>query len=182
MKPFLSVPIFILIGSQAVLAPCRGISRLDENPPKPPFSISISARPTVVVSGKRFTIFIHLTNVSEHNIDAPSAWMGTFDAVYFFDIRNSAGVPLKMSISPMIDGVHHMDSRILGPGQSVDESVGIEDFFDMSKPGSYTIQVWRYIDVENPQGEVGPNQDVKKGKVASNTITITVIPATATAP
>ncbi len=139
-----------------------GQTRLDESPAKPPFSISISALPTVVTSGKRFTIFIQLTNVSDHNIAAPSAWMEEFDAMNYFNIRDSAGVPLKMSISPMIDGVHHMDSRTLEPGQSMRESVVLEDFYNLSKPGTYTIQVERYIAVENPQGEVGPEQDLKK--------------------
>ena len=48
----------------------------------PPFSISIKANPDVVTVGQKIFIQIVLTNLSNHPMAAPSAWLETLDAVY----------------------------------------------------------------------------------------------------
>jgi hypothetical protein len=150
-------------------------------PREPPFSISISAKPDVVKVGQRIAIDIVLTNLSDHSLDTPSTWIAGFDMVYGFDVRDSAGTQLPWKPPPTVAGIDGMKSGTLDPGKTKVEQVLIDEFYDLTKPGIYMIQVRRY-DTENPRGHLAPKQDVTKGEVTSNKIALTVLPATPATP
>jgi hypothetical protein len=182
MRRLLLLIVLIAIVSGAALAP-QGMlgqpnSKKDNSPP--PFSISISGAPVLKV-GEPFVISIRLTNLSDHPLDTPNAWMGSFDAVYAFDIRDSTGTQLAWHAQHDVTYLIGT-SGTLDPGKTKVEDQAIEDFFDVNKPGTYEMRVKRCIDLENPEGSRSPKCDESKGMVWSNKITVTVVPATRTAP
>ena len=182
MKPLLLFLLFITITSEIALDPERGLGQTGSNKGSPPpFSISISAVPHVVKVGQRLVINIVLTNLSDHSLDTPSAWMGSLDAVYAFDIRDSTGTQLTPHAPPTVGYLVGV-AGTLDPGKAKGEDVRIDDFYNLAKPGTYEIQVKRCIDLENPEGGLAPKYDETKGVVMSNKITITVVPATTAAP
>jgi hypothetical protein len=153
-----------------------------------PFSISISVAPNsvsgdpnVVKVGQQLVMNIVLTNLSDQPIDAPSAWMGGYDAVYYAEIRDPAGAQLTWAPPPTVLFLVP-ESGTLGPGKTKNEQIPINEYFDFTKPGTYEIQVKRCIDLENPVGQNAPKYDLSKGEVRSNKITITVVPKSTTDP
>lgn len=175
---------FTAIASETALAPGMGLGQNgpNKNTTPPPFSISISARPDVMKVGQQLAINVVLTNLSDHSLDTPSVWIEGFDAVYNFDVRDSTGTQLPWHAPPWVAHFDAIRSGKLDPGGAKGEQLVISDFYNLTKPGAYEIQAWRYIDVENPQGETVRKPDIAKGVVWSNKITLTVIPATTTAP
>ncbi len=173
--------LFIALASGAALAQADAGKN-----PAPPFSITIRVLPSPVIQlGSRYYIGLEivLTNLSDHPMDAPSAWFNgvdRFDAEYGIDIRDNTGK--KMEWVPPDDVAGFMPDAIksdtLEPGKSKSELVEIENFFPgMRKPGSYIVQVKHLISLKNPQGGGAPIEDATKGEIKSNEITITVVAA-----
>jgi hypothetical protein len=145
--------------------------------PKTPFSISIKAVPSSIQVGQGLSVEIVLTNLSDHPIDAPSAWMGSFDMVYDFDIHDSTGRKISW-IAPKRDPfIDPSQSGTLGHNESKTEQTEISGFYNLNQPGSYVLQARRAISLKNPVGGRAPVMDLTKGVILSNTITITVVPA-----
>lgn len=181
MKPVLLLLLSAVIASQVALAQNVGSdhAQSNENAAAPPFSIAISTPQNVVQVGKPIFINIVMTNTSDHAIDTPSVWMGGFDLVYGFEVRDSAGAQIPWHAPATVGGVDSTKSGTLDPGKSASEQIRIDQFYKMTRPGAYEIQVRHYISVENPQGNSAPKYDAAKGQVWSNKITITVVPANA---
>ena len=130
---------------------------------KDPFSITISADKPTVVAGSRVYIRIKLTNMSDHVVDCSSAMVGAFDRRYLYDVLDENG---KSMIKTDIDPERYQFCN-LDPGESTGNGErSISWLYDFTKPGTYTVQLSRFI-----------GNDEKQGAVKSNTITITVIPA-----
>ena len=130
---------------------------------KDPFSITISADKPTVVAGSRVYIRIKLTNMSDHVVDCSSAMVGAFDRRYLYEVLDENG---KSMIKTDIDPERYQFCN-LDPGESTGNGERlIRWLYDFTKPGTYTVQLSRFI-----------GNDEKQGAVKSNTITITVIPA-----
>ena len=130
---------------------------------KDPFSITISADKPTVVAGSRVYIRIKLTNMSDHVVDCSSAMVGAFDRRYLYDVLDENG---KSMIKTDIDPERYQFCN-LDPGESTGNGERlIRWLYDFTKPGTYTVQLSRFI-----------GNDEKQGTVKSNTITITVVPA-----
>lgn len=173
-----------LIASGTALAPQSAIAQnagSDKKEVTQPFSIMISA-PSTIKSGQAFNLHIRLTNLSDHPLDTPAAWMGAFDVVYGFDIRDSTGGLLTWHPPHTVIGIDSMQPGTLEPRQSKDEEVVITKFYDLTKPGTYTLQAKRYIAMENPSNGEGPKVDRTKGEIKSNVITIAVSSDVSSAP
>ena len=158
-------------------------------------------RSSVIPAGQKHNLSIELvlTNLSDHPIDAPSAWFidSAFDATYRFDIRDSTGKQIPWVPPPTVAFIGNPKSDTLEPGKSKSETVEIAEFFDLSKPGSYVVQAMRRAAFKNPAPRCGPadldekgdvivcdpgrampvTADLTKGDILSNKITITVVPA-----
>jgi hypothetical protein len=109
-----------------------------------------------------------MTNTSSGEIDCTRADSNSLDTRYVYDIRDSSGrkIEQKRSAHPELDAAGSFRFCTLRSRQSTNaEENLISRLFDMSKPGTYTVQVSR-----------GISSDEKKGAVKSNQITITVTP------
>ncbi len=141
---------------------------------KPPFSITISTETPTVKAGSGLSIKISITNTSNHDINATSAYfMGPYafmDAGYDEEVRDSKGNLAKSKQPPMpgADDPVVIDSvriKILKPGETTGSITGVSPDYDISQPGEYFIQLSKRIS-DNP----------KDGVVKSNKITVTVTP------
>jgi len=117
-------------------------------------------------------IAIRKTNISDYEIDKTTHLSTTYG--YLIEVLDGTGNLIshrKPSDSYLLK--HSKPGHLIGtkdnvlqPGEYVIDFYHLSDLFDMSIPGTYTVQVSAYImnDVESPV-------------VKSNTITITVLPA-----
>ena len=152
----------------------------------PPFKLEITANPdkehsnvwdfansaqTVGKAGSMIAVAIRKTNISDHEIDKRTH-TDEF-CCYYYDVRDSRGnlVDLKKFDPQLIGdgrGGHLIGTQdnLLQPGESMIDRDRVSDGYDMSQPGSYTIQVSGHI-TDDPRSDV----------VKSNIITVTVLPA-----
>jgi hypothetical protein len=132
---------------------------------KDPFSITISADKPTVVAGSRVYVRIKLTNTSDHVVDCSTAMVGAFDRRYLYDVLDENGKSMiKTDIGPeRYPGSYQFCN--LDPGESTGNGErSISWLYDLTKPGTYTVQVSGFI-----------GNDEKQGVIKSNTITITVV-------
>jgi hypothetical protein len=135
---------------------------ISEDPP-PSFSLTLTAEPDVAKAGDPVLLDIRLTNTTDEQIwllglaAAPKGYA----ANYKLDIRDAQGqpVPLKKSLrlwSSMLGA-----SGRLAPGESDHDSIRLDEYYDLGKPGRYTISTQR-TDPDN------------KAVATSNTATLTI--------
>lgn len=133
-----------------------------------PFSIALSSDQPVVKAGWDVWVRIKMTNTSSGSVDCSTASSNGLDLRYSFEISDSSGnkIDKVRSSHPELEGTGSFRLCTLAPGQSTspDENL-LSREYDLSKPGTYTVQVSR-----------GISRDEKKGVVKSNPITITVTP------
>lgn len=122
-------------------------------------------------SGSAVQICIRKTNISDREIikktDAGGAWG------YAYDVRDSGGNPVGPNKSHQWNGrgggpapVRGTKDMVLQPQEATLVSVLLSDWFDLSQPGTYTVQV---------SGRT--SNDPASALVTSNKITLTVIQA-----
>lgn len=145
-----------------------------------PFTLTISCNPQnpndehtpdqVVVSAVASSFRIRKTNTSDHEIIKKTRSSRGYG--YDYEVRNSNGKlvgpkhPNEIIVVSDVKGGMGSCAKcnVLQPGESIIELLPLGGF-DMSKPGTYTIQVSAHITND-------PNSDVVK----SNIITVTVLP------
>ena len=153
-------------------------SALDKATPR--FALSIAAYsngrpsetnvPFVVRAGKDVGINITKRVTSKHDVDCSTAWsnMSGLDEKYQYDVRDSAGNPAaKHAILSPLPWASQTSSQVCRPGEG-DSGSGnnsITRLYDLSKPGSYSIQVSQPVS-DNPAD----------GIVKSNIIRVRVTP------
>lgn len=139
-----------------------------------PFSIKIALAQNIVKSGSEIKLQIMLTNTSDHNIsvsraiDDTSAEVAGYRVEVLDDRRN---VPPETKYQRILRGEEPPTGPFtwsalggpLSPGKSVKDTMIVNKFFDLTKPGKYTIQVRR-------------TDPASKVTVRSNTIEVTVTP------
>lgn len=143
----------------------------------PAFSVGISAAQDVVRSGSAVTVRSVVTNISNQKI-----WIVSLGEDVEYDVWDSRGFPVRRA-NPRVErtklqlqvdkhGEHvivpynatpHGVWFAVQPGQTVEDDLVISEFYDLTRPGKYTIQALR----PDPQSHA---------VVKSNTITLTVIP------
>lgn len=145
---------------------------------KPPFIVTISAEAPAektgadsysFKAGSEVYIHVHLVNISKHNLslgdDEDSRT--NIDFYHRYEIRDSAGNPVhkKTFTHPEIGSSGHgWAARILKPGASIDVGTDrITGLYELTRPGTYTIQLSRAV--------TGNFED---GAVQSNKITVTL--------
>jgi hypothetical protein len=163
-----------------VIAFCLAVGLSGQTATAPAFTLTIRAeQPAVeaasggypVKAGSDVFISVHLTNVSKHKLsvgyDVNSRTGVAFGDEY--EVRDSNGnlLPKRPINHPEIGATGHgWPERIVDPGQSTDITGDrITGVYDLSQPGSYTIQLLR-----------STSADAKDSAVRSNKITVTVEP------
>jgi len=128
-----------------------------------PFALLIRSKPVVAV-GTPIEIHIRLTNTSAHDIDASSVHQGTgFCPTYIYGIHDQSGNAAQQKRSEQ-ESPGSLQTRMLKPGASREDSCLISDAFDMWT-GTYAVQLSKPVS-DSPGAEL----------VKSNKITITVTP------
>jgi len=142
-----------------------------EHAAKPPFSLTISAKPDVFKVGSPMPINVVLKNTSSHPINLVRLSLPNYKA----DIRDGQGalVKAKPLAEKLPDGrvrLRHAASSAMivriDPGKIGSNLFNFYDLtndYELTKPGKYTVQLLRY-DYET------------KTWVRSNTISIVVLP------
>jgi hypothetical protein len=124
---------------------------------KPVFAIAIGTPRSTVKSRSEVMVNIEVTNIS----GSATKLVGATPAVlgYAVDVRDSAGKPVPLTrrgtatVNQRFAAGDRAGRRFIGPGSVTDstvppggvvkEELTVTDFFDLSRPGTYTIQVQR---------------------------------------
>lgn len=168
---------------------------------KPEFPITISA-PQTIKSGAVLTIAATLTNNTDQSIGI--WWEAGRGLPYGAEVRwaedNKAAPQTRLGLvfSGKIDvsdltprefsklTQHSGGQTVVKPGDSVQEEYNVSQFYDLSTPGKYTVQlsmldaIARIKDeskAEEVKGKVWSElEELIRGTVKSNVITVTVTP------
>lgn len=129
-----------------------------------------TADKTVSVAKSGVTVRVRKTNITDQEIPKLGSDDGPFGCI--FDVRDSNGnpTPPHKPTSQNTQGggpvpIIGTKDMVLQPGESTIDFAPVSEWFDLSKPGTYTIQVLQHV-------SSGPNSAVVK----SNQITVTVTP------
>jgi uncharacterized protein (DUF58 family) len=159
MKPRIGYALTLILAAACVASPSRTATG--------PFSLTIEAEENPVKVGSEVKVDITLRNSSNR---AMSMSMGPAETDYAFEVRDSQNrIPAETELARQSKGKAHFSNDqifTLQRGDSLPKAVLIvTKFYDLSRPGKYTIQVSR----QTPK-ELG------SGTVKSNAITLTVSP------
>jgi hypothetical protein len=138
-----------------------------------PFSVTLHAPNTPVKAGLELRLLVTVKNTSNRSITFSTSPGVTPDDSFDYEIdaRDGQGHPAPPSAQIRIRDKHiprgfgSAVGRTLQPGESFTDQVTVTTFYDLSQPGKYTISVARPFE---------PWQNLGKGSVKSNTITIAV--------
>jgi hypothetical protein len=136
--------------------------------PQPAFTLTITAENETIKAGSNVKVAISLINRSQRNIIS-SRWVGGPDASFKIDVRDSQGKIASLSERqramlqgkdlPMGSTRHYS----IGPGETVNEQVVVNEQYDLSAPDKYSIQAHRF-------------DEVSKTDVKSTLVIVTVTP------
>jgi hypothetical protein len=143
----------------------------------PKFSYSLSLPQTVVKAGSTVRLNITVKNVSGGAIKYFKT-VGTAETGYNIVVTDGEGKsPMETSYGRKLHGKepfldHHSEMLVsLNPGETVQEFVYLNNIYDLSQPGKYTVQVKNTTYASDADVKSGIKTDVK-----SNTVTLTVTP------
>jgi len=148
-----------------VLAACAASSAKNSTAP---FTLTLEAKENPVQPGSEVKVDIMLRNSSNR---AMYMSCGLSELDYALDVRDSQNrVPPETEYARKLKGRPYFSNDqvfYLQPGESLPKAQWVvSKFYDLTRPGKYTIQVSRAVPKE-----------VGGGTIKSNTITITVRPA-----
>lgn len=161
MKVTIKIAIVILAFSFIATSYCQSRS----------FAITIAAPQDIVKMGAAVQVDITFKNISDQDLPVFIPFDETGIAMAFdIDVRDNTGAPAHETAI----GLHvHQKTRkpviisgptkVIPPGGEIERSTNLAKVFDLSKHGTYSIQVTK----------VDPNH---KSIVKSNTITIAITP------
>ena len=159
---FLMCPAFVL---------CQG------QKPAPEFTLAIDVERPSVKAGQSIVINLYRKNKTEHTIN-DNRTTNPMEYLNFRITRDGAPVDetamlRKIRGTDLRPDEEHtaVSSAYFGklkPGESAHETITVSDYFDMSKPGIYSVSVSQ---------ETYPGIPERSVTVNSNTITITELPA-----
>lgn len=142
---------------------------------KDPISVSIASPREALKAGAELVLRVTVKNTSDTSINfrRSPGLIPEEGSRYQIEVHDAQGHPAQPSKSVLaLKGKTVVDEFIsnisykLHPGQSFEDQVTVTRYFDLSHPGKYTISVARPLE---------PLQNIGKGAVRSNTISITVI-------
>jgi hypothetical protein len=148
-----------------IILPLCAVSRVHST--TAPFTLTLEAEENAVKAGSEVKVDITLRNSSNR---AMYISYGSSELDYAFEVRDSQNrIPPETEFARKSKGRAYVSSDTvfnLQPGESLPKAlVVLTKFYDLSRPGKYTIQVSRAV----PKEAGG-------GTIKSNPITITVTP------
>ncbi len=137
------------------------------------FSLAIDAPTEPLKSGAELRLLVTVKNTSDRTIGfiRSPGLVPEEGFRYQIDARDQQGQPAPPSAYALELKNRRMgtfESRYahwLKPGESFVDQVTVTKFYDLNQPGKYTISVAR---------EIPPRQNLDKGSVRSNAVTVTV--------
>lgn len=152
--------------------------------PSNPVTLSIATDTPTATTGEEIRLNILIKNVSSGPADiytASGSGDGRADLDYSISVRDGSGAPLpridaKKRVLPSgrIIVIHNegfnRKKRTLEPGEQRLDFAILNHLFDLSRAGTYTVEVKKDIPID------GTRPETKLESISSNTITITVIP------
>lgn len=135
-----------------------------------PFTLRISGPGTVAV-GQPVRVRVLLQNTSDQPIGVMEPNAILIDGS-LLSIQGPSGqeLPQKEGIRTFSGG-----TMSIGPGEVSDDVLRVDSFYDLSRPGRYTLQLKRPIAEDRSRLD-----SLKAGFISSNVITLTVSPETVT--
>jgi hypothetical protein len=140
------------------------------------FSLNITAPGEPLKVGAELRLHVTVSNTSDRNI----AFIRSPGQIpeeafrYEIEVHDAQGQSAPPSAhvqdlnkSPTITEEISSYAAWLKPGESFVDDLEITKFYDLHRPGKYTISVSR---------EIPPRQNLGEGKVRSNSVTVTVVP------
>jgi hypothetical protein len=177
-----------LLTNACLIAAGQSVSRATPTEPDVPFTLEITANPdsqrafrwdfansaqTQVRVGTPIFLSTRKTNISDHEIDK---WSSLGRST---EVRDENGNLIKVrepdNTRPIVSGGDGMlrgtKDTVLQPHESKIHTAFLSEGFDLSQPGTYTVQVSEHI-----------SNDPQSPTIKSNIITIIVLPKSAPAP
>jgi hypothetical protein len=165
---FLNCVVIMILSARSVVCSSQA---------KPPFSLTIAATTEVLKAGEEeLRLLVTIKNTSDATVilarsPGPVPREEGFRCyIEIHDTRGKEPPPstwvLSLKGKPTITESSNLSGK-LEPGDSFVEQVTVTKFFDLSKPGKYTISLIRPLESWQKLGE---------GKVKSNSISVTVEP------
>jgi hypothetical protein len=148
--------------------------------PSPEFTLAIQAEQSSVKAGQLVVVIVSHMNITGHVINDGR----TSNPMEYLTFRISRdGIPVDetavlkqmhgIGLGPgevYLTGMTSPSAARLKPGKSSQDTVEVSSYYDMSKPGTYSITVSQETRLGTPE---------ESTTVTSNTITITVLPTEA---
>ncbi len=198
---------FLLLAAAFQLVPAVGAQSAPlAQASKPPFSVSISLEQNVVKAGSEVRLDIVLTNTSDENI-VIAGWENESCEIYEIEIHDSEGKrlpqrneclpsenPNQTTVCVTSDSPAILtcvpQNQVLKPHGEMKEKILVNELYDLSRPGKYTIQAQRQnsprtvIEVPRKFGYGSQElelldkiNDTSRATVESNTVTLTIEPS-----
>lgn len=178
----------LLLTTACLIASSQSVDSAPPTEPKAQFTLEISANPdsthafrwdfansarTTIKAGSPIALSVRKTNISDHEIDK---WSSLGQSTEVRDENGNLIKPRELDKNrPIISGGEGMlrgtKDAVLQPHDSKTRSGLLSEGFDLSQPGTYTVQISEHISNE-------PTSPV----INSNVITITVLAANESAP
>lgn len=134
------------------------------NKSQQPFTITIAPASSKIKTGSNVCVEVSLTNTSLHNLfTSYTSVDGKIYGFVGFEVRFEGRVLVSHRANLSLGG--SFEGGDLGPNATQNVEQCLDKFYDMSKPGQYTIQASR-----------GASAKRKARLIVSNTVTITVVP------
>jgi len=167
----MKTPITLLLLAVA-LGPLGGNASQVSKTEEPTISINISTPQNTVRVGSEIIVDVVTQNISHHVIHyTVIAGAGAELSHFRVDVRNSVGKPVtETQYGQKVHGTDHRahSGSVFGadipvePGKTLHEKLILTKEYDLSQPGTYTVQLRR--------------TDFDDSSVKSNTITLTITP------
>lgn len=128
---------------------------------EPPFSLTLSALTPSVETGQRIELKIVMKNLTNHDLEYQRDIRNYQDRSNNYDVWDDSGKKLehiKKKYPQIGDTFEPVPPRIVKPGETEASGITITLLYDMTRPGTYTIQASRKISGERDDGIVHSNK------------------------
>jgi hypothetical protein len=151
----------------------NSVAMLSVSAARDPFRLTITAPDKPLKAGAELRLLVTVTNTSSHSISLITSPGPVPEDAFRYEmaVRDEEGrsappsayLRSKDEHVPVYYGSRF--ARTLKPGESFIDQITVTNFYDLSRPGKYAISVARALE---------PWQNLGKGTIKSNTVTVTV--------
>lgn len=128
---------------------------------KEPFSLTLSALTPTVEAGQRIELKVVMKNLTNHDLEYQYEIRNYLDRSNDYDVWDASGKklePIKKKYPQIGDTFEPFPPHIVKPGETETSGITITLLYDLTPPGTYTVQAWRKISGEASAGVVHSNK------------------------